>query len=217
MGKIIQTSVKNQELVSKRRQEIVMASTKLFMTKGFEQSSVREIAREIGLTVGALYRYVGSKEDILWMTTEWGNSAQDDLLKELSEKTSGLRYTDALKMSIDIYFRSVDRLQDVYNFHNHIVWTASREFRQSIFEREITKVNYFNRLLMEGAATGEFEVEDTFLTAHNIVLAANAWANRRWLLRKRYTLDEYIRKETNSILDIIRPKNSSITRIKTLN
>jgi hypothetical protein len=127
----------------------------------------------------------------------------------MKERVKGLRPVDALKESIRMYFRSVDELQGLYNLHNHIAWIASKELRQSIFDREIQKVDYFNQLLTEGVNAGEFEIEDTYLTAHNIVVAANAWANRRWLLRKRYTLEDYIRKETSFILGSIQAKSKT--------
>jgi AcrR family transcriptional regulator len=194
-----------------------MVATKLFMAQGFRETGVRAIAEACGLTVGALYRYIGSKDDLLWLSTEYGKSYHEQLLGEMKERVKGLRPVDALRESIRMYFRSVDELQGLYNLHNHIVWTASKELRQSILDREVQKVNYFNQLLIEGVNAGEFEIEDTYLTAHNIVVAANTWANRRWLLRKRYTMEDYIRKETSSILGSIQAKSRPVARTRNKN
>jgi len=216
MQEHIQSSIKNQPLLIERRKQIIMAAIKLFMARGFEGTSIRAIAKATGLTVGALYRYIGSKDDLLWLTTDIGNSYHKKLHEKMQERVKGLRSVDALKESIMVYFRSADGLQDVYTFHNHIVLTASKELRQSIFDRESHTVEYFNQLLTEGVNVGEFEIEDTYLTAHNIVVAANAWANRRWLLRKRYTLEDYIRIQTNSILNSIQPERVRVARTGTL-
>lgn len=41
------------------------ASLQLFGSKGFEATGIRDIARDVGLTPGAIYHYIGSKEDLL--------------------------------------------------------------------------------------------------------------------------------------------------------
>ncbi len=210
--KQIRHSINDRELLSKRREQICRVATELFMTQGFRETGMRAIAEACGLTIGALYRYIGSKEDLLWLSTEYGDLYHQRLLRDMKERVKGLRPVDALKESIRIYFRNVDELQGLYNLHNHIVWTASKELRQTIFDREIQKIEYFNQLLAEGVAAGEFEVEDTYFTAYSIVLAANAWANRRWLLRKRYTLEEYIEKQTDFILASIQAGRRPVGR-----
>jgi AcrR family transcriptional regulator len=204
--KQIRHSINDKSLLAKRRQQICKVATELFMAQGFRETGMRAIAEACGLTIGALYRYIGSKDDLLWLSTEYGDSYHKQLLQKMKERVKGLSPVEALRESIRMYFQNVDEMQGLYNLHNHIVWTASKELRQSIFDREIQKVEYFNRLLIEGVNAGEFEVEDTYLMAHNIVMAANAWANRRWLLRKRYTLEDYIRKQTDSILATIQVK-----------
>jgi AcrR family transcriptional regulator len=46
----------------------------LFGSKGFEGTGVRDIARDVGLTPGALYHYMGSKQDLLVAIMHDGNS-----------------------------------------------------------------------------------------------------------------------------------------------
>lgn len=215
MQKQIPSSIKNKELITERRRQIVTAATKLFITRGFDGVGLREIAKATGLTVGALYRYIESKDDIAQLTADFGNLYQREVLEEIRESVKNLTPVEALKKSILIYFGIVDKMQDLYIFRSHIVWAASKKPRQSILDRESLTVNYFNQLLMEGVNTGEFVIKDTYFTAHNIVIAANAWANRRWLLTKRFTLEDYIKKETDFILNSIQPKKVLTTRTRT--
>lgn len=48
-----------------KRDKILEAATKLFAAKGFEQTSVRKIAEEVGLSVPGMFHYVPSKEEML--------------------------------------------------------------------------------------------------------------------------------------------------------
>ena len=47
-----------------RRHQILDAAAKCFSRGGFSATSMPEIAAEAGLSVGALYRYFSSKEDL---------------------------------------------------------------------------------------------------------------------------------------------------------
>lgn len=46
-------------------ERIHRAALRLFATYGFEGTGIRKIAKEAGITVAALYHYVGTKEDLL--------------------------------------------------------------------------------------------------------------------------------------------------------
>jgi len=62
--------VKNPQ---ERKKEFLETARKLFFTKGYEQTSVNAIIKEVGLSKGSFYYYFKSKEDLL-----------DELTKELS-------------------------------------------------------------------------------------------------------------------------------------
>jgi TetR/AcrR family transcriptional regulator, cholesterol catabolism regulator len=49
----------------KRRREIALTAMNLFSKKGFERTSVREIAEVCGIAKGSIYDYFTNKEDIL--------------------------------------------------------------------------------------------------------------------------------------------------------
>ena len=48
-----------------RKREFLNTAKKLFFTKGYEQTSVDSIIKEIGLSKGSFYYYFKSKEDLL--------------------------------------------------------------------------------------------------------------------------------------------------------
>jgi len=50
---------------SRRRQEIFDIATRLFSEKGYDQTSIKDIADAAGILKGSLYAHVDSKEDIL--------------------------------------------------------------------------------------------------------------------------------------------------------
>ena len=69
--KEVETRIKSLELIDRRRRQIVEGALRVFTAKGFDQATVREIANEAGLTMGSLYNYIRSKEDIIYIVYDY--------------------------------------------------------------------------------------------------------------------------------------------------
>ena len=52
------------------RDRIEHASVRLFVEKGVAETTVKDIARAVGLSEGALYRHFESKDDLVWKAFE---------------------------------------------------------------------------------------------------------------------------------------------------
>ena len=48
-----------------RREEIITAAGQLFLTKGYEKSTMRDVMNKLGIAKGTIYHYFKSKEDLL--------------------------------------------------------------------------------------------------------------------------------------------------------
>jgi AcrR family transcriptional regulator len=62
----VDTQIKDDELVRKKRLQIAKGASKLFIKKGYHKTSMREISKATGLTIGNLYDYITKKEDVLY-------------------------------------------------------------------------------------------------------------------------------------------------------
>lgn len=61
-----------QQVDSHRRQEILSAAAGLFRRQGFERTSVRQIAAELGIKSGSLFYHFATKEELLVAVMEEG-------------------------------------------------------------------------------------------------------------------------------------------------
>jgi hypothetical protein len=61
-----------------------------------------------------------------------------------------------------------------------------------LMEQELHVVGLYKIIIEEGCRRGEFHTEDPMLAAYDILLLCDMWALKRWYLRKRYTLEQYI-------------------------
>jgi len=206
MKRRIRTFSSNADLVTKRRDLIIDRAMEVFAERGYDRTNMREVAEALGVTKGFVYHYIGSKEDILYLIINSTVERQKRFLSQSKKKLANMSPKDALNEAIKDYLISVDKSQEGYNFINHVMANLSYRERQYVFESETRVVDFFQGLLRRGIEAGEFKVEDTFLVAHIILLSVSAWAHRRWMLRRHYTLEEYTKRITEQILEISQAK-----------
>ena len=108
--KSIEVIPTDPELFQRRRLQIALAALAVFSKQGFHKTTVREIARAAGASVGTLYEYFRSKEDILHVACEQNHrELEEELLEAVSQYAHPL---DKLKAGIDQYYRILARQTD---------------------------------------------------------------------------------------------------------
>ena len=72
---------------SKRRlQEILDVAARIFSEKGYEATSIQEVAEEVGILKGSLYYYIKTKEDLLYGVIERAYAAAMDVIEDLEQR-----------------------------------------------------------------------------------------------------------------------------------
>jgi AcrR family transcriptional regulator len=69
-----------------RRQELIDAAEGLFMEKGYEQTAVSDIVREVQVAHGTFYYYFPSKEDILEAVIDKDIAGLESNVKEIMQR-----------------------------------------------------------------------------------------------------------------------------------
>ena len=108
--KEIPTQIKNPELVKRRRRQIVDAAVQLFIEKGFHKTTTRQIAKAAGFSIGSLYEYVASKEDVLYLVCDAIHAEVERGVSQALERTT--RGREALAEVIREYFLVCHRMSD---------------------------------------------------------------------------------------------------------
>ncbi len=60
----LQTGPEDRELTERKQRQIVDGAAKVLFAKGFGKTSIRDIAAAAGMSMGQLYHYISSKDDI---------------------------------------------------------------------------------------------------------------------------------------------------------
>jgi AcrR family transcriptional regulator len=182
-----QSSIKNKELVQKRRIQIVKAAAKLFSKKGYHRTSVKEIAKDSGLSIGSLYDYIKNKEDILYFFYE---QYVYELEKRIKEETKGAKTPlQELQKALGAYMDTVDLFQDYVLFlYQESKYMKKRDLI-NIIKLELFTNDIFIDIIKRGNK-GYFKVKDPLLAGVFISLLTCGWALKRWNL-KDYRLNDY--------------------------
>lgn len=81
----------------RRRQEVMDVAARIFSEKGYEATSIQEIAEEVGILKGSLYYYIETKEDLLFGVIKAAYDAALGVVRELERRDgSALELIEAL-------------------------------------------------------------------------------------------------------------------------
>jgi TetR/AcrR family transcriptional regulator, cholesterol catabolism regulator len=200
----VQASVKDERLVRKRRTEMIKGAVNLFIEKGFHRTTTREIARASGFSIGTLYEYIRTKEDVLYLVCD---SIYDQVSERLQIDLDNNNGTiESLKLAISHYFRVVDEMQDEVLVMYQEVKSLSRDALPYVLRKELEMVAMFETVIKRCVENKELDLTEKQIKmiAHNIFVQGQMWGFRRWALHRMYTLDEYIELQTDLLLVGIR-------------
>lgn len=156
--------------------ELLDTATALFAEKGYESTTLLDIAQALGISRPGLYNYVSSKEELLTMLVEQVSRGLADVLEQLSARTD-LSPTEKLRDVVALLvrqrtehpdqFRILDRSETVLP---EPVGSEHREAKRKVL-REVMAV------IEAGIERGEFRPVDARTAALSLLGMCNwvAW------------------------------------------
>jgi len=199
----IRTFSPNNGLVEDRRRQISQAALHLIATKGIQKTGIREIARASDMTIGNLYHYVGTREDIIYLAINHGVSKARELIKDISARCQSLEPRDALRFAIDRFIRYQDQnwKETVFVYREMSSMTPALRLPFVEINSEIHEL--FDRIIQRGRKSGAFEAADTAMAASTIVCMGDMWALKRWYFKKTHSRDKYLNDFTEMIFKVL--------------
>ncbi|MBF0118955.1 MAG: TetR/AcrR family transcriptional regulator [Desulfobacterales bacterium] len=201
--KEIPTQIKNLDLVEKRRSQIVDAAVKLFAKNGFHKTTTRQIAEAAKCSIGSLYEYVESKEDVLYLVCDSIHAEVEKGVSDAISRSKGGK--NALSEIIREYILVCHKMSDFILLIYRETKSLPVKWQKKVLENELRITSIFIEVLKKFIESGELPKLDKstiILIAHNISVLGHMWTFRRWFLSHNYTIEEYINLQTNFILGI---------------
>src|SRR6478609_1185565 len=131
------TSIKDEKLIVERRNQMIKGAVTLFKEKGFHRTTTREIAKAAGFSIGTLYEYIRTKEDVLYLVCD---SIYDHVSERLQQDLSLKNGTLA---EVLVMYQEVKSL--------------SKDALPYVLKKEMEMVAMFENLLTRCVENGELE------------------------------------------------------------
>jgi TetR/AcrR family transcriptional regulator, cholesterol catabolism regulator len=189
----VSTQIKNTGLVERRRRQLISAATKIFIEKGYHQTTIRDIAKATSFSMGNLYDYIRTKEDILYLVHQDMIHTVYRALFQIQEDEFEFRSGELAAIIRNALEKSSDFEDEIILLYRES-GSLSKEMLQSILELETRYITMFKKLLDEANKNGLTRIGDTYFFANLVVYLLSFLSLRRWSLK------DYPRKQAVDLL-----------------
>ncbi len=197
----VPTQIKNPELVQQRRRQIIDSTVKLFIEHGYHKTTTRMIAKASGFSIGSLYEYVSSKEDLLYLVCQTIHAEVQAAVEEALSRKGDER--ERLAEVIREFLLVCDKMSDHILLMYQVTQFLPKKWEERVLQNELNITAIFIDILKELCERGvlpDCDDKTINLVGHNVSVLGHMWAFRRWNLKNDYTIEEYIETQTDFIL-----------------
>ena len=189
--------VKNPD---ERKQEILDAAVRVFARKGYERTSIADIAKEIGISQGLCYRYYKSKEEMYDAAVdEYASYIASQNIKRSENGANGLTLKEQiLQMSGELkaYANMEQGKSELYElFHRE----ENHKMHDALTLKTCEKlVPYLAGILREAVRRGEIQIADPEASAYFCV-----YGQMGLLMSKTYPEEEKREKIQSCLFELL--------------
>lgn len=178
-----------------RSEQLLVAAARLMERSGSRAVSMQALAEEAGVSVGLIYRYFDSKDDLLC-------SVIVNVLDALAARVpaaiegAGPDPVERLAAGFRAYCEVIDEHRNAAVLTYREGSSLTEEGRRRIVELEVQTSEPFRALLRQGIDAGLLAPVDVELAAYNLVLLAHGWALKHWYYERSLSFEEYVQAQT---------------------
>ena len=184
--------VADPKLVAKRLPQIINAAIQQFGKNGFHSTTIQDIAKNAGISIGMIYQYVSDKEELLYLSV---NAVVEDCVSAAQNarahaKSPFERYVavvEALTRVIDE--RHAEAVLGYRESHS-----MSREHMGHVMKREREIGQILTDCIEDCINAGIFRKINADMLMYQSIILAHNWALNAWRLRRHMTVDEYLKE-----------------------
>ncbi len=191
----------NQNGVKSRKCRIIEAALAIFAEKGFQDTTIAEIARKAGVSEPTIYEYFGTKEALLFAIPEKVSNEGNEALERILPAVKG---TEArLRAIMYVYFAGYYTKPD-YSALVLLQLMANKRFRQTTAHALVRRSSH--RLLdciRQGIEDGTFKKNTDPFVTRSILLGATEHLFIHWLMQGMPPSKSNMMDYLDSVLDTV--------------
>ncbi len=190
--------VKKEDTAVKNLDSIYTATLKIANKKGFHAMTMRDLSRETGMSMGSLYTYFASKEDLLKTLQEQHRSYFASIMEECIASKDN--HKGKLRIAIKTHLYLSEAIQPWFYFSYMEAKNLSRVEKEKAVESELTTERMIKDIIVQGQKEGVFRDHDPGIGSAIIKAMLQDWYLKRSKHAKReITVDQYVSYVQNFI------------------
>ncbi len=182
-----------------RRLRVIAAAAALMARDGFHAVSMQTVARHAEVSVGSLYLYFDSKDDLLLaVLTEVLGAFGRDLPLAMADEADPVR---RLVRGFDAYCRVLDHHRDSAVLAYRESRTLPPAGRRLVQQLEVDTARPLAQAIEQGRLAELLDLPaPPALVAHDLIVLAQAWALKHWFFAPICDIDAYITAQLTVVL-----------------
>ncbi len=182
-----------------RTRQLLKAAARLMERSGLHGVSMQAVADEASVSVGLIYRYFSSKQDLLLAVIL-------EVIHEFAARVPAAvtRAGDDPVERTAAGFRAYCEVIDQYRHAAVLTYRESRalsiESREQIKELEVRTSDPLRSAIRDAVTAGIFYPVDVDLLTCDLLFLAHAWVLKHWHFEGSYDLDSYISAQIALVL-----------------
>ncbi len=192
--------IKKEKTILKNLEKIFDATLKIGIEKGFQAMTMRDLSSGAGLSMGGLYSYFSSKDEILRASLSEGRKIVWQILDEFIQgETAPIA---KLEIALEVHLFLTEKLHKWFYFSYMEAKNLNPEDRKNAVQSELYTEKLIEGILIDGQKTGVFRQTNHKLAASVIKAMLQDWYLKRGKYsRRNITVDQY----AHFIIGFIRP------------
>ena len=169
------------ERVSAKRRRLGELTIQLVRERGFDTLSVNELAERASMSIGGLYRYIKTKNDLLEIVCDEINIDLSDRMAEASASAKGItaKLHVAFRVYWDMCWDSAEPILVAYREWQSLSASAQERY----INQEKRLAEFLSDLIRAGVASDEFRPVDERLLASEMIMLAQMRAVKGWAFK----------------------------------
>jgi len=182
--------VKKERKVVENLVKIFDATLEISNREGFSNMTVRNLSKKSGLSMGALYSYFSTKDELLSMIQTQGREISRQVLETQIIPIDDPR--QKLRRAIQCHLYLSEVMQPWFYFSYIEARNLSKAEQKRAIASEMDSEAVFRGIIEEGVRCGLYAAHDAMMVAAVLKAMLQDWYMKRWKYRQReITIDAY--------------------------
>ncbi|ROR40622.1 TetR family transcriptional regulator [Caminibacter pacificus] len=187
-----------------KKEQIMKTALELFAKKGFYTTTIADIAREMGMSVGNMYNYFPSKESLAKELLIYTSKKFGDEIRKINDMDISSK--EKIKKIVELYFKMAKTEPELVDYFMR-VYLSNKEIFNNGCEGMLCVSAFVTEIMIffeEGVRKKELKNQD-FFAAFGLFMGyigGLAFLNREGILGK--DLDEYIEPVSENIYNALK-------------